>query len=110
MQKSEEKDLLLPLTETVVEVVGRRKAEGLGSDAHVFTLRDHSVRDAFRNASEGAGIPYGQQVEGGWTIHDLRRTYLTALLQAGVDLATVRDLAGHSSVEITSRYVQSTPL
>jgi integrase len=61
-----------------------------------------------RNASEKAGIPYGQQVEGGWTVHDLRRTYLTYLLQAGVDIATVRDLAGHSSISVTSRYVHST--
>lgn len=109
MQKVGDKELLLPLTETVEFVVARRKAEGLGSTTHIFTLRDHSIRDAFRNASKEAKIPYGQQVEGGWTVHDLRRTYLTGLLQSGVDLATVRDLAGHHSITVTSRYVRSTP-
>lgn len=67
------------------------------------------MRDAFRNASKEASIPYGQQVEGGWTVHDLRRTHLTGLLQSGVDLATVRDLAGHHSITVSSRYVRSTP-
>jgi integrase len=109
MQKVGDKELLLPLTETVEAVVARRKAEGLGSATRIFTLRDHSIRDAFRNASKEADIPYGQQVEGGWTVHDLRRTYLTGLLQSGVDLATVRDLAGHHSITVTSRYVRSTP-
>lgn len=109
MQKVGDKELLLPLTKTVELVVARRKAEGLGSATRIFTLRDHSIRDAFRNASKEASIPYGQQVEGGWTVHDLRRTYLTGLLQSGVDLATVRDLAGHHSITVTSRYVRSTP-
>jgi integrase len=108
VQKSEGDPLIFQLTKTVEDVIVRRKAHGLGDKTHIFTCRDHSIRDAMRNASEKAGIPYGQQVEGGWTVHDLRRTYLTYLLQAGVDIATVRDLAGHSSVSVTSRYVHST--
>jgi len=36
--------------------------------------------------------------------HDLRRTYVTWLLQAGVDLNTVRQMVGHSSIETTARY------
>jgi hypothetical protein len=42
-----------------------------------------------------------------WTI--TRRTFLTELLHAGVDLATVRDIAGHHDITVTSRYVRSTP-
>ncbi|HJP93508.1 MAG TPA: site-specific integrase [Pyrinomonadaceae bacterium] len=108
VQKTDKDPLIIQLTKTVEEVIARRKAEGLGDEAHIFTCRDHSIRDAMRNASTIADLCYGQQVEGGWTVHDLRRTYLTYLLQAGVDIATVRDLAGHSSVAVTSRYVHST--
>jgi site-specific recombinase XerD len=36
--------------------------------------------------------------------HDLRRTFAGALLDAGVDLATVQKLIGHSSVSTTASY------
>jgi site-specific recombinase XerD len=36
--------------------------------------------------------------------HDLRRTFVTQLLDAGVDLNTTRQLAGHSDMQTTARY------
>lgn len=36
--------------------------------------------------------------------HDLRRTFITRLLEEGVDLNTVRQLAGHSDLSTTVRY------
>jgi integrase len=36
--------------------------------------------------------------------HDLRRTFITDLLEAGVDITTVAKLAGHSSTDTTGLY------
>jgi site-specific recombinase XerD len=36
--------------------------------------------------------------------HDLRRTFITSLLDRDVDIATVSDLVGHEQIETTKRY------
>ncbi|MEL2244062.1 site-specific integrase [Leclercia adecarboxylata] len=39
-----------------------------------------------------------------FTPHDMRRTFITRLLEHGVDINTVRQLAGHSDISTTTRY------
>lgn len=36
--------------------------------------------------------------------HDLRHTYISSLVEAGVEISTVKDLAGHSDISMTLRY------
>lgn len=36
--------------------------------------------------------------------HDLRRTFVTQLLEAGVDINTTRQLVGHADIQTTARY------
>ncbi|MGI8467409.1 MAG: tyrosine-type recombinase/integrase [Pyrinomonadaceae bacterium] len=74
----------------VVEILLDRKKAKLGNETHAFCCRDHHIRKVFAKVSKQCKIPYGQQTPGGWTVHDMRHTCLTNLLQSGVDLATVR--------------------
>jgi integrase/recombinase XerC/integrase/recombinase XerD len=46
-------------------------------------------------------------IQGGW--HHFRHTFCTMTLLAGVDLKTVCELAGHSSITITAKYITTTP-
>ena len=41
-------------------------------------------------------------------IYDLRHTWATRAAQAGIDLATIAAIMGHSSLRIVTRYVHPT--
>lgn len=55
------------------------------------------VKTAFEAAVRRSGIPHCR-------FHDLRHTFGTRLDARGVGLATIKELMGHSSVEMTMRY------
>ena len=55
------------------------------------------VRTAFKSACRRANIK-------NLRFHDLRHTFASRLVESGVDLITVKELLGHSTVKITERY------
>ncbi len=58
--------------------------------AHVIALGKAGVHPSFR-------------------LYDLRHTALTRMAMAGIDLPTLRELAGHANIQMTMRYVHPTP-
>jgi integrase len=65
-----------------------------------FGIQPTALSKGFQDARRRAGLPHIRY-------HDLRRSYATWLLQRGSDLGSVRDLLGHSTIAMTSRYVGS---
>ena len=58
--------------------------------AHEAALRRSGIRPAFR-------------------LYDLRHTSLTRMAMSGIDLSTLKELAGHAQIQMTMRYVHPTP-
>lgn len=77
------------------------------SPEHVFfnpETKDHikDIKTGFKSACQRAGIK-------GLRFHDLRHTGASRMVEAGVDLATVSKILGHSSIQMTMRYTHPTP-
>ena len=60
-------------------------------------MTPQAVRDVVVRRAKQAGV---ENV----TPHDLRRSFVSDLLDAGADISTVAAMAGHASVQTTARY------
>jgi integrase len=64
--------------------------------------RFKDVRRSFHSALRKVGIK-------DFRFHDLRHTFASQLVMAGVDLTTVKELLGHKSLAMTLRYSHLAP-
>lgn len=68
-------------------------------------LTPSKVHHAWNRAKEAAGFHDDPEL----VPHALRHTYASRLVQAGVDLVTVKTLLGHSNLQQTMRYAHMSP-
>ena len=68
-----------------------------GGHVEQRAMSDQAVLLRLRHLAGKAGVK-------ALTPHDLRRSFVGELLDAGADISSVQGLAGHSSVDTTSRY------
>jgi integrase len=84
----------VPLNKEAATILTRWKKQS-GGEGRVFNVRD--VKTAWLALMKAAKIER-------FNFHDLRHTFASKLVMAGVDLNTVRELLGHAEMKMTLRY------
>jgi len=97
---------VVPLNSEIVRVLKDWRPAKYEPDKSVFPGDDGApltdVKTAFLRLMTDAKIT-------GFRFHDLRHTFASKLVQAGVDLNTVRELLGHADLKMTLRYAHLAP-
>jgi len=104
-----DKERLVPLTTTAGAAIHAwlaRRGDHPGKlflpvsqvgEIHAAGLSSIAVYNMLQKRATQAGVPHVSP-------HDLRRSFVSDLLDAGVDLSAAQQLAGHASVVTTARY------
>jgi integrase len=97
---------ILPLNTEAVKVLRTWRPSKVSPDDHVFPGADGAplvdIKKAWRALLDDAAIT-------NFRFHDLRHTFASRLVMAGVDLNTVRELLGHADIKMTLRYAHLAP-
>ena len=95
----------VPLTERAAEVLSRRTKQA--KSVYLFPHRSDPNRP-MSEANRGHETTI-KKLLSQFRLYDLRHTFGSRSAMAGVDLATLKELMGHSAISVTIRYVHPTP-
>jgi integrase len=102
----------IPMTNEACEILQRRSQEAHGRWVFCSPTGpgraeqpDRPIRSV-RKAHDAAIVRAG--IQDHFRLYDLRHTYATRAAQAGIDVLTLVSLLGHTTVQMTSRYVHPT--
>lgn len=99
--KKNQKVLTLPLNATALALLSGRQRHGVYVFSNPMTGdRFKDVKGALAAAVKRAGL---RKV----TWHMFRHTFASRLTRSGVDIVTVKDLLGHSNINVTMRYAHT---
>ncbi len=102
------KSLGIPLNNEALDILLNQQKMGPLKSIYVFSKADGKpythwgISSAFKKACIKAG-------HSSYRFHDLRHDFCSKLVQSGVDIYTVKELAGHKDVTTTQRYAHLSP-
>jgi len=97
----------IPLTERALTILARRVKHGESCWLFPSSFDPGKPVLDVRKAHDAA--VRRAKISPPFRLYDLRHTALTRMAMAGIDLPTLKELAGHSQIQMTMRYVHPTP-
>ncbi|WP_231367688.1 MULTISPECIES: site-specific integrase [unclassified Thioalkalivibrio] len=93
----------VPLTSRARAVIARRQKDGHQRIFHGWSYAQ--IRHYWDRARSHMGMAHDPQ----FVMHVMRHTFCSRLIQKGVSIVIVKELAGHSTVVVTMRYAHLAP-
>lgn len=111
-----ERERLVPIPAVALDVLKRRYVERSGTRVfpevsvleNGLAVSDRAINAAINRAGLNAD-PETVRKHGKATVHSLRHTFASWLLQGGANLAEVQDALGHANINMTRRYAHLSP-
>jgi integrase len=105
----EDRDKVVPINHHVDALLRSLPSRFVGGP--VLTYAGRSIgkhRASLKTACQKVGILYGKNVKNGFILHDLRRTFKTNMVTAGVDGVYRDTIVGHSLGGMDKHYIKPT--
>jgi integrase len=92
----------VPMTSRVRSILSVR---GTGNPIQPFCIKDHQAETAWRWVRKEMGLESDKE----FVIHSTRHTCASRMVNAGIDLYVVKEVLGHSSIQVTEKYAHLAP-
>jgi len=96
-----DRQFFFPITEDLRELL---KQIGIKKEGKIFNYSKDGLRFFRRLQTKLLNNPNGVSIKKIYTLHQLRKTFITKLLEQGIPIHTVKALADHSNISTTINY------
>jgi integrase len=89
---------VVPLSDSALQILKTRNH---------FSINKDKLYRVLRRVGQSSGVAYGDNVDGGWVLYDLRHVAATVLENSGVPYSAVSVILGHKRRDQTATYAHA---
>lgn len=92
---------VVPLSDSALEILRSRDGQ------QFFSINRDRLYRTLRRVAEMSGVVYGDNVENGWVLYDLRHVAATVMESSGIPYSAVSAILGHKRQDQTATYAHA---
>lgn len=92
---------VIPLSDLALEILRSRP------EKKIFSINRDKLYRVLNRIGESSGVVYGDNVDNGWVIYDLRHVAATVMENAGIPYSAVSAILGHKRKDQTATYAHA---
>ncbi len=94
---------VVPLSDSALEILRSRSGQG----QRLFSINRDKLYRTLERIGIMSGVAYGDNIDNGWVLYDLRHVAATVLENAGIPYSAVSAILGHKRRDQTATYAHA---